>query len=262
MKKSNALMLSYIIFLAITVVVKLRWKWEGLDQIALAASGAGLFFAFADLAGWYLSCALPYAEAFLTDVISIKESIEAIAKEKSEAKNNLGTAIGLLEPYVDRKPKLTEILQNCKTLYASADQREMDCKKLEKDAEMLKEKSEKHVKKVKRFAYVELLLACFGFLTFFTLTCFEGLVKIIGVYESDITVSAFIVIMLCYYLRDTVEEKTKQDCEKMKTETKARKEKMEELEEAELSKQLLEAAKNAVDRFNKTIQQKEEIENG
>ena len=77
-------------------------------------------------------------------------------------------------------------------------------------------------------------------------------------YESVITVAAFVVIMLCYYLRDTVEEKIKQECEKMKAETETRRKKKEELQEAELSKQLLEAAKNAVERINNKEIQKNE----
>ena len=55
MKKSNALMLSYIIFLVLSILTQIIFDWEGLNIIAIAATIAGCFFAFSDLANWYVS---------------------------------------------------------------------------------------------------------------------------------------------------------------------------------------------------------------
>lgn len=262
MKKSNALMLSYIIFLAITVAARLCWNWDGLDRIALAASGAGLFFAFADLAGWYISCSLPYAEAFLEDVISIIAGLDTIIKEKGEAKNNMDEVIKLLKPYADQKEKIPGIIQNCEKAYNSAAGVEQEFRSLKPDAEQLKVDAEKEVKNIKNIQYIELGLACLGFIAFFTLTCFENFVEIISLYEPVITVSAFVFIMLCYYLRDTVEEKIKRKCYEMNEKAEKRKKKIENINDAAMSKKLLEKTKTIIEQLSEKNQQSEADDNG
>lgn len=262
MKKSNALMLSYMIFLTITIVAQLFWKWTGLDQIALAASAAGLFFAFADLAGWYLSCALPYAELFLEDAINIKENLHEVAELKKEAKENIEKAISLVQPYINGRPKLNEIVEDCKDLQKSTEEKEQCLHSIEKDAELLRKKSEKYVNSIKRYRFVEQGLACVGFLAFFILIVFDALIEIILPCEAAITVAAFMVIMLCYYLRDTVEEKMKKKCLELEAETKARKEEWIDTQEVESSRLLLEKMQGLAERFNRPTPEKEGPDNG
>lgn len=255
-------MLSYIIFLLTTVVAHLCWKWEGLSQIALAASAAGLLFAFADLAGWYLSCALPYAELFLEDAISIKENLHKLAEVKNEAKDNIDKAISLVQPYLDGRPKLVEIVQDCKDFRNAAEEKSLNFSSIEKDAELLRKKAEKYVKSLKKYRIIELGLACVGFLAFFALTVFDILIEIIAPYEAAITVFAFMVIMLCYYLRDTVEEKMKKDCSDLAAETKARNEEAIDSQDVESSKLLLKEMQGLVGRITKQNSEKEGSENG
>ena len=262
MKKSNALMLSYIIFLLITVVVNLVWKWEGLGQIALAASAAGLFFAFADLAGWYLSCALPYAELFLDDAVSIKENLHGLAKVRNEAKDNIYKAISLVQPYLDGRPKLNKIVQDCTELRNEVEGKVLSLSAVEKKAELLREQAEKYVTSIKRYRVFELGLACIGFLAFFILTVFEAAIKTIAPYEALVTVFAFIIIMLCYYLRDTVEEKMKKDCAELEAETKERKEETIDTQEVEYSRLLLEKMQELAKKISKSNSKKEGSENG
>ena len=259
MKKSNALMLSYIIFLSITVVVKLIWKWDGLGQIALAASSAGLFFAFADLAGWYHSSSLPYAELFLEDVISLKENTITAANEKNEAKQNINEAIKLLKPYVDIKPKVADLIQICQGLFDSKEDQASQLARIANDFDELKSTSENYVRKIKRYRYVELILATLGFLVFFILTCFDDLVKWISPYEAVITVLAFVIIMLCYYLRDTVDEKVKREFEELKAEHETRKHELDDMTDLESSKEMLDSVKDLVERFKKSHLQKEVV---
>ncbi len=262
MKKSNALMLSYIIFLFIAVVINLCWKWEGLNQIALATSVAGLFFAFADLAGWYLSCSLPYAELFLEDAISIKEKVHQIAETKKEARDNIDKAINLVQPYLNGRPKLNSIVQDCRDLRDDAEEKAQTFISIEKDAETLKKKAEKYVKSLKKYHTVELVFACIGFLVFFALTVFDILIEIIAPYEAAITVLAFMIVVLCYYLRDTVEEKKKRECSALAAETKARNQECVDAKDVESSKLLLEKMRGLVDRITKQNLKKEGSENG
>lgn len=262
MKKSNALMLSYIIFLAITVFARFRWNWDGLDRIALAASGAGLFFAFADLAGWYISCSLPYAEAFLKDAIVTEEYVSTIIKDKRETKDNLNSVIALLKPHADKKEKIPGIIRDCEKIYNSAAEAEKEFTKIKTDTEQLKVHAEKEVQNIKRVQYLELGLACLGFIAFFTLTCFDKLVELITPYEAVITVSAFVFIMLCYYLRDTVEEKVKLECQEMNETAEVRKQKIENINDAAASKKLFETTKTVMGKLSKDNQQSEAENNG
>lgn len=262
MKKSNALMLSYIIFLFITVVANLCWKWEELSQIALAASAAGLLFAFADLAGWYLSCALPYAELFLEEAVSIKENVQKRAETKKEAVDNLNKAISLVQPYLNGRPRLNKIVQDCEELRDNVEEKAQKIYSIEEKAELLRKKAEEYVEKLKKYRVIELGLACLGFLTFFVLTVFDILAEAIASYEAAITVLAFMVIMLCYYLRDTAEAKIKKDCLEMEAATKARNEEQIDIQEVEASRQLLEEVRRLVERITKTNSEGEGSENG
>lgn len=262
MKKSNALMLSYIIFLAITVVARLFCCWDGLDRISLAASGAGLFFAFADLAGWYVSCSLPYAKAFLKDVIITSEYVSTIIKDKSETKDNINRVIELLKPHADKKEKIPGIIRDCEQVYNSAAEVEMEYISIKNDTERLKTESEKQVENINKLQYLELGLACLGFITFFTLTCFDKLVELIAPYEAVITVTAFVFIMLCYFLRDTVEEKVKRESQEMDQKTEERKQKIANIHDAEASKKLLEKTKTVMEKLSKDNQQSEAEKNG
>lgn len=259
MKKSSALMLSYIIFLSITVAVNLIWEWDGIGQIALAASSAGLFFAFADLAGWYHSSSLPYAELFLEDVISLKDNTINAANEKNEAKQNINETIKLLTPYVDINPKVADIIQTCQELFDCKEDQANQLARIAKDFDDLKSTSENYVRKIIKYRYVELILAILGFLVFFILTCFDALVKWITPYEAVITVLAFVIIMLCYYLRDTVDEKVNREFEELKAEHEARKHELDNMTDVESSKELLDSAKDLVERFTKSNLQKEVV---
>ena len=262
MKKSNALMLSYMIFLAIAIAAKIFWKWTGLEQIALAASAAGLFFAFADLASWYLSCALPYAELFLEDAISIKANLHERAEVSNRAKDNIDKAISLVQPYLDGRPKLNKIVQDCTDLRNDVEETALRFTSIEKKAELLRQKAEKYVKSLKKYRIVELVLACIGFLVFFILTVFDTIIETIAPHEALITVFAFIVIMLCYYLRDTAEEKMKKDCEALAAETKVRNEETIDSQDLESSQLLLKEMQRLAERITKQNSKKEGSENG
>ena len=68
--------------------------------------------------------------------------------------------------------------------------------------------------------------------------------------------------MLCYYLRDTVEEKIKRDCETLAAETKARNEETIDSQDVESSMLLLKEMQGLVDRITKPNPEKEGSENG
>ena len=63
MKKSSALMLSYIVILILTICATVYSEWNGIEQVALAATVAGLFFACADYYGCWISFNQPMVDA-------------------------------------------------------------------------------------------------------------------------------------------------------------------------------------------------------
>ena len=110
MKKSNALMVSYMAFLIIALLASAIFQWDGLDKIAMATTIAGCFFAFADLAGWYVSYYMIYEEnfkkinaSFLDFYSLILNVIDKRCKEYSESKN-------LLLPYIDSNGKINPFI--------------------------------------------------------------------------------------------------------------------------------------------------------
>lgn len=62
MKKSSALMFSYIVILILTICATVYSEWNGIEQVALAATAAGLFFACADYFSWRASFNQPMVD--------------------------------------------------------------------------------------------------------------------------------------------------------------------------------------------------------
>lgn len=262
MKKSNALMLSYIVFLVITVIANLVYGWEGISQIALAASAAGFFFAFADLSNWYVSCLLPHSEMFLENIKYLKKYDTAIDSLDNNTKKQAKEALDTLEPYVEVDPCIAEFVQECKDTLARLEQSTSPDLELKKQVEELLTQSEKTVTKINHYKFGELGFAYLGFLVFFSLTSFDALVENIRPYESLITVAAFIIIMLTYYLRDTIDEKVKSRCEELQRDTEKIKLDIAEMEQRANRTYLTDTAKELSEMLKNDKTVEEEIENG
>ena len=78
MKKSNALMLSYIIFLVIAFLVDCFFAWDGLGKVAMAATLAGLFFAIADLIGWRVASEQDFCKAVQKALKAVIASVDKL----------------------------------------------------------------------------------------------------------------------------------------------------------------------------------------
>ena len=128
MKKSNALMLSYMIFLVISIIAQIFFPWNGLDQIAMAATIAGVFFAFADLAGWYVSNqtnienSLKETDEHIEEIYSI--IIETIDMETQECSKILE----LIKPYREHNEHFKELSRLLQDLLETNVQRKQEAK--------------------------------------------------------------------------------------------------------------------------------------
>jgi len=254
-------MLSYICFLTITVIATLFFDWEGIYQIALAASTAGLFFALADLTNWYISCLFPYSEVFSEGLHSLKELALAVESAHNRVKQSAKESIDLLQPYASKDERLVRIIQSCKDLFESFKGRDDDVNKCVDEVEKLRIKADKVIRRGKIYHFIEMVLASLGFLAFFILNSFEKIVAVVKPYEATITVTAFIVIMMCYYLRDTIEEKVKKKCGEMRVDIETRQCEIEELQKDDRGKKLWESAHNLSVELSK-VKQQEDIDSG
>lgn len=215
MKKSNALMLSYMIFLVISIIAQIFFPWNGLDQIAMAATIAGVFFAFADLAGWYVSNqtnienSLKETDEHIEEIYSI--IIETIDMETQECSKILE----LIKPYREHNEHFKELSRLLQDLLETNVQRKQEAKAKLIQCQNNEGNFDKAKKKIDRMQVSEILLVILGFVTFFMMISFPYLVELLINYQSFATVIAFLVIMFTYYLRDVIEEKYKRDLEEL-----------------------------------------------
>ena len=110
MRKSNALMLSYMIFLTLAILAQLIFKWDGLDRISIAATIAGCFFALADLSNWYISYRTPLIEAIKKDFDNISFFGEVAENAVGSQQKELAESISLLAPYKDNYPGANKLI--------------------------------------------------------------------------------------------------------------------------------------------------------
>lgn len=249
MKKSNAMMLSYIILLSITVVVDIFTVWPDMDQIALASTVAGCFFAFADLSSWYASYTLPIAESIKEEYKVVCTYYETVINAFHKNKEEANGVIELLDAFVEKDVRIEEAVCSCRKVAESANKAEKRLLDSSSDFQDLEKSIEHEVSRGKLFEKLEIILAVLGFLSFFVLVTFDSLVSFLMPINSLITVAAFIIIMLNYFLRDILEDKAKQDVAEIRAHINERNDDIKHVEEIIQPIQLLDSAKKVAEKF-------------
>lgn len=242
MKKSNALMLSYMIFLVIALLASVIFKWEGLDRIAMAATIAGCFFAIADLCNWEAS----FLDYFYDKLIAVHQNLidldQTAIKYVQDRDQEMEHIIEKAKPYRDKHPKCEELIAIATDVLKTGVERKEDHSNslLELNESFKKLKKEKE--KSKRFEKAELYLMIWGFVLFFSIIVFDYFVCILTKYQTWATIIAFVVIMYNYYAKDVIEENQKIVLEGLTQKTTNNKLEMEklvrELQELNLSDQV------------------------
>lgn len=214
MKKSNALMLSYIIFLALSFLVDCFFDWGGLGKVAMAATLSGLFFAIADLIGWRVSCEQDFLStvqktlaAAILSVDKLKLCSESIIAENKEV-------VELITLYDGQNDALDNALKTAKAGIVSQEKYIETSVENKSKAEMLS-KEILHIKnqKINKLKKAETAVIVFGFVAFFVIATFDGLYTLLLNVESSVTVIAFCVIMVTYFLKDIFVSKKKKELE-------------------------------------------------
>lgn len=260
MKKSNALMLSYIVFLAITVAAYVICDWNGLERIALAATIAGCFFAFSDLANWYVSSNLLHAEAAREKILSHCNFWKAILKSSQKQIDEAKESLELLQPYTERNDHITQIIQDSMILLSQFEENTEKTKKSYAECQDWLKTMDNTIHKIKAKETTEVILAIYGFISFFILIAFDQVMIYCQPYSSVITVIAFLIIVLTYYLRDRLDESVKRTKESVSKYISEQERHISELNSNLEVFPILDAAKKLIDKIEN--QQSEADDNG
>lgn len=211
MKKSSTLMLSYIIFLVITVIIKFCFGWTGLGQVALAATIAGFFFAFADLLNWYISYKKPLVDAIKSEAAILKQFTHEAKEHIRKDADDIKQAVEIVKAYANKNNRIQEFIDRCEETnhgcYQFIDAIEgckLEMNKIEKGLDKI-------TNKLSRIGTLEVVLAILGFVAFFLLLCLKPIVEFVMPFGETITVLAFVTIMFNYFLRDVLEDKGKKE---------------------------------------------------
>ena len=246
MKKSNALMLSYIIFLLLTILVDIFTSWAGMERVALAATIAGAFFALADLTNWRVDSYSMHTDAAREKVQAHIDYCNAVFLAEENKKRELEEALDLLTPYSSKSERIAKALNDAQPLIAQMEQNLVKMKADNEDVGKLLESVDNMAETVNDVAKWESRYAICGFVSFFILLTFNKLVEIINPYGALVTVAAFFVIMITYYLRDNMDDtvkKTKEEVSQFISEHQAeleeREEELEEFPFLDAAKQLI-----------------------
>lgn len=255
MKKSNILMLSYMIFLAITLLANIFFNWNGLDRIAMAVTIAGCFFAFADLFNWKASFNKYSCDRMKIVHKHIVDTNNAQTELIEEREKELKYILNKATPYRDKNSKIagiidcaTEILQQNKSKKEELLQSKLEIVDIYKDIE-------KEEKKIRIFEVVESVFMIFGFVLFFSIIAFDWLFFSLTNYQTLATIIAFIAIMFNYYAKDVIEEKPKAVFDTLIKKAEANKLEIEKISQGFKEINLSET----VDAFIKTIEKTDKL---
>lgn len=247
MKKSSTLMLSYIIFLVATVIIRFCFGWTGLGQVALAATIAGCFFAFADLMGWYISYKKPLVEAMKEDLAIFKRygdtAKEYIRRDIEDSRQ----AIELVKIYADEDERINEFISACETSAPRLQQMIEDIEDYKSEMDETEEELNKDTTKLFGIGIFEAIFAVCGFVTFFLLLCFNSIVEIVVPYGETVTVLAFAIIMLNYFLRDILEDHARKDLADINKHMQQEKANIEEIKTKMKESKYLETAQKLIE---------------
>lgn len=219
MKKTNALMLSYIIFLTIALLVKSFFNWNELDRIAMAATIAGYFFALADLFNWTATFNKYYfnkIKILQKNMIDIYSTQIKFIEERQIDFEYMSKKVA---PYKGKNSNLDSLIDDISKTIEEDKSIKVDYKQ-SVATYTKKYNSKKQIKRTKLFEKAELVFVVLGFVSFFLIIVFDYFSYILSTSQSTITVTAFIIIMSNYYIKDIVEENLKTELDKTLKDTK------------------------------------------
>ncbi len=254
-------MLSYILILLATVIVSSDFNWNGIDQVALAATMAGFLFAIADYFGWVASYNQPLVDAKKEYLNTYRFYLNEVLSMARKDSKEIRQAIELLEPYQDSHESIAEVLNDAKELADVIEQTKANANTSLLNFPNRMEAVTKKQQKIKRSSLVEAIGATAGFFVFFLFVIFDPLAEAFMPGSSVTTVAAFAIIMLNYLAKDLFEGGMQKDvaesaalCREMKQKVTTYKEKLH-------NTHLLESAHKMVSDIEKHLNKEEDVDN-
>lgn len=204
-------MLSYILILIATVIASLEFDWHGIDQVALATTVAGFFFAVADYCGWEASYYQPMVDAQKHYLNTYRLYLNKILDFAHKDENEINQATALLEPYRNSHKSVAAVLDDVKELSDVIKQAKEKANSALISLPLRMDAVNKKEKKTTISRLAESVWATIGFLAFFLLIVFDPLAEKMMPTSSIITVAAFAIIMLNYLAKDLFEGRMQKD---------------------------------------------------
>lgn len=262
MKKSNALMLSYILVLLVTVIVSAEFEWHGIDQVALATTMAGFFFAIADYFGWEASYNQHLVDAKKEYLNTYRFYLNEVLSMANKDSEEIQQAIDLLNPYLDSHESVAEVLDTAKELADTIDQAKTNASTALLAFPKRMEAVSKKERKIKNGSFVEAIGATAGFFVFFLFVIFDSLAAVFMPASSVTTVAAFAIIMLNYLAKDLLEGKMQKDVSESAALCREMKQKATDYKEKLHQTRLLENARKMVSNIEEYLSKEEDVDNG
>lgn len=213
MKKSNALMISYIMILVSTIISEFCMDWNGIERVALSATIAGSFFAIADFFGWAASFELPIINAQKECIHSYKSFLQDIIDDSEKDAAEVQETMKALKPYRNSHKQINDLFEACEELRDVIVSTETLANEAYDEAntsesEIIEKEGKNNIKQ-----YLEIAFAACGFFCFFLLLVYDWAVETLLPLNSIITVITFVIIMLNYFLKDVFEDIIKKNIE-------------------------------------------------
>lgn len=229
MKKSNALMLSYIIFLLITLIANLFFSWDEIEKISLSATFAGLFFAFADFANWRMICK---HEQYTAAKKLLSEMIHSIDKRITFCERTIDSNNGLtslIETKFKSDHPFNDVSNFVKATSSSYKVHAGDMAKMKDECSNMNNHLDKKIlPQIGRWKNIEACFLIVGFVSFFVINSFANVYYALLSNASLLTVLSFGIIMLTYFLKDVYVNHDKLNFENLLQNIKQEEEKLEE----------------------------------
>ena len=246
MKKNNAFMLSYMIFLAVALLVSLIFKWDGLNSIAIGATIAGVFFAFSDLSNWKISFSSYYCDKLKNMVLLLIDTYQAELKFKNDQDEELQNTLILITPHLDKDQKIVELVDYAEETIQKNIKIKQEFNDSIKELQNQIVDIDKDKSKNRIFLIAENICTIIGFVFFFMIIAFDYFVLALTSIQTYATIIAFLVIMLNYYLKDVIEVDAKETLEALSNKAEENKAKLADLSAKFKSINLLNRAEGLV----------------
>lgn len=246
MKKSNSLMLAYVIFLIITVIASL-FSWDGISSIACGATIAGCLFSFADLTNRYSSYYRKFIDPYKEDAKVQHERARLFKESLTTQIENANKALEILKPHCEDE-KISHVILGTEEYIQETNETLLEVDSIANDT-FITEGIMAMENGVKQLEKRETNLLIAGYVLFFCIVVFDYLECLFEPFLSALTVFAFALIVVNYLLHDILESKAEESIADIKERTRDNAQKIQRMQSKAAEPSIVDKAKELVDAY-------------